>query len=93
MLAKAREVKPFMSKVIIPALPQSEKVNLGLHIRKASISTTANIAEGYSRLHYREGVQFYRIARGSLYELKDHTISCIDPDSRRPPGHSAQAGL
>jgi four helix bundle protein len=23
-------------------------------------------------------LQFYRIARGSLYELKDHLISCYD---------------
>jgi four helix bundle protein len=25
-----------------------------------------------------EGIQFYRISRGSLYELKDHLISCYD---------------
>jgi four helix bundle protein len=27
---------------------------------------------------YTEGIQFYRIARASLYELKDHLISCLD---------------
>lgn len=26
----------------------------------------------------KEGIQFYRISRGSLFELKDHLISCID---------------
>lgn len=47
-------------------------------MRKASISVTANIAEGYGRFHYQELLQFFRIARGSLYELKDHLISCND---------------
>ena len=30
------------------------------------------------RYHYQEGIQFYRISRGSIYELKDHLISCYD---------------
>ncbi|MDR8389751.1 four helix bundle protein [Aliifodinibius sp. S!AR15-10] len=46
----------------------------------AAISATANIAEGYGRFHFQEGIQFFRIARGSLYELKDHLISCFDLD-------------
>jgi four helix bundle protein len=75
---KAREVKLFFYKKILPKLPKEEKFNLDIQIRKASISSTANIAEGYGRFHYQEGIQFYRIARGSLYELKDHLISCFD---------------
>jgi len=55
-----------------------EKYNLNIQIRKACISATANIAEGYGRYHYQEGIQFYRIARASIYELKDHLISCSD---------------
>jgi four helix bundle protein len=43
-----------------------------------AVQRTANIAEGYGRYHYREGIQFYRIARGSLFELKDHLLSCMD---------------
>ena len=35
-------------------------------------------SEGYGRFHYQEGIQFYRISRGSLFELKDHLISCFD---------------
>lgn len=77
---KAREVKLFFYKKILPKLPKGEKFNLDIQIRKASISSTANIAEGYGRFHYQEGIQFYRIARGSLYELKDHLISCYDFD-------------
>ncbi len=74
----AREAKSFFYKKVIPLLPASEKYNLYTQIRKASISTTANIAEGYGRFYYTEGIQFYRISRASMYELKDHLISCLD---------------
>ncbi len=75
---KCREVKLFFYNKILPLLPEEEKFNLDLQIRKASVSTTSNISEGYGRYHYREGIQFYRISRASLYELKDHLISCHD---------------
>ena len=75
---KCREVKLFFYKKILSRLPKEEKFNLDLQIRKASVSITSNISEGYGRYHYQEGIQFYRISRGSLYELKDHLISCLD---------------
>ena len=75
---KCREVKLFFYNKIIPLLPSEEKYNLEFQIRKASVSITSNIAEGYGRYHYQEGIQFYRISRGSLFELKDHLISCFD---------------
>ena len=75
---KARLVRIFFYSDIIPVLPSEEKYNLGSQIRRASVSATANISEGYGRFHYKEGIQFYRIARGSLCELKDHLICCRD---------------
>ena len=75
---KARMVRLFFYKEVIPCLPYEEKFNLNTQIRKASVSCTANIAEGYGRFFYQEGIQFYRISRASLYELKDHLISCYD---------------
>jgi four helix bundle protein len=75
---KCRRVKLYFYGNILTKLPAEEKYNLNIQIRKASISITANIAEGYGRYHFREGVQYYRISRGSLYELKDHLISCLD---------------
>jgi len=42
-------------------------------MRRASRSTTNNIAEGYGRFHHQENIQFCRISRGSLYELIDQT--------------------
>jgi four helix bundle protein len=57
-------------------LPTEEKYNLGSQMRRAAVSTTANIAEGYGRFHYQENIQFCRQSRGSLYELKDHVLTC-----------------
>lgn len=39
---------------------------------------TANIAEGYGRYGYQENAQHCRQTRGSVYELRDHLITCID---------------
>ena len=74
----ARDLKIFFYKTIVPLLPSDEKYNLVSQVKRAAISVTANIAEGYGRFHYQEGIQFYRISRGSIYELKDHLISCND---------------
>lgn len=77
---RARKVKLFFYKQVLPNLPYEEKYKLGGQIRDAAITSTANIADGYGRFHFQEGIQFYRIARGSLSELKDHLISCFDLD-------------
>jgi len=55
-----------------------ERYNLAAQIRRAAVSLTANVAEGYGRFHFKENVQFCRIARGSAYELIDHLIACQD---------------
>jgi four helix bundle protein len=74
----ARKVKLFFYNKILPLLPNEEKFNLDIQLRKTLCSSTANIAEGYGRYHYQEGLQFYRISKGSTYESKDHLISCFD---------------
>ncbi|RMG21455.1 MAG: four helix bundle protein [Methanobacteriota archaeon] len=63
---------------IISHLPYNEEKNLSLQIRKCAVSVTANIAEGFGRHHKRDTLQFLRISRGSLYELKDNILSCRD---------------
>ena len=60
--------------------PKQEQYCLGQQVRTAAISLTANIAEGYGRFHYKENIQFCRIARGSAYELLDHLIACKDEE-------------
>ncbi len=75
---RSRTLKLFFYLEIIPLLPSEEKFNLCLQMRRASVSVTANISEGYGRYNYQECIQFYRIARGSIYELKDHLTTCFD---------------
>jgi four helix bundle protein len=60
------------------ALPDIEKFGLAGQIRRAAISVTANIAEGFGRFGYQENAQMCRQARGSLYELRDHLTTCQD---------------
>jgi len=59
-------------------LPDYEKYNLVSQIRRAAISITSNIAEGYGRFHYQENIQFCRQSRASIYECEDHLITCLD---------------
>jgi len=58
--------------------PIDEKFCLVSQIKRAAISVTANIAEGYGRYHYQENIQFCRIARGSINELIDHFYTAVD---------------
>ena len=74
----ARKTKLFFYNEVIPKLPSCEDTNLKSQIRRASVSSTANIAEGYGRYNYQDSTRFYRISRGSTFELKDHLISCLD---------------
>jgi len=47
-------------------------------MRRASRSSTRNIAEGYGRYYYKENIQYCRQSRGSLYELIDDLITARD---------------
>jgi len=59
-------------------LPKDEKYNLSGQMKRAAVSLTNNIAEGYGRYHFQENIQFCRQSRGSLYELIDDLNVCID---------------
>ena len=63
---------------ITRTFPKSEQFNLVKHLREAAVSVTSNIAEGYGRYHFQENLQFCRIARGSLCEIKDDLIAALD---------------
>lgn len=62
----------------VDKLPQHKRYNLISPIRRAAVSLTANVAEGYGRFHFKENIQCCRISRGSAYELIDHLITCQD---------------
>lgn len=48
------------------------------NISRAARSTTRNIAEGFGRFSFQENIQFCRIARGSLFEIIDDTITLFE---------------
>ena len=73
----AREFRNEMYKVA-GKLPDVEKFALGTQIRRAAISVTANMAEGFGRFGYQENAQFCRQSRGSVFELRDHLTTCVD---------------
>ncbi len=62
------------------SLPKEEKFRLVDQMIRCARSSTANIAEGDGRYHYKENIQFCRMSRGSLFELIDHFICCVDND-------------
>lgn len=49
-------------------------------MRRAAVSITSNIAEGFGRQGYKEKLQFYYIAQGSLTELKNQLLIAKDID-------------
>jgi four helix bundle protein len=59
-------------------LPESEKYNLNVQMRRAALSLTNNIAEGHGRFHYLDNIRFVLISRGSLAELFDDLNACED---------------
>lgn len=63
---------------LIKKLPKYEEYNLIPQKRRASLSLTNNIAEGYGRYHFQENIQFCRQSRGSLCELVDDLNTCFD---------------
>ncbi|MEX2162615.1 MAG: four helix bundle protein [Anaerolineales bacterium] len=61
-------------KEVLPLLPAEEKWAMTNQLRRASQSVPANIAEGYGRFYFQEGVRFCYIARGSLEEVYSHLV-------------------
>ena len=58
--------------------PKEEMFGLTNQIRRAVISITSNIAEGFSRQTYKEKIQFYFIAKSSLTEVQNQLLIARD---------------
>ncbi len=58
--------------------PKDEQYGLTNQIRRAVVSIPSNIAEGCGRNHFKDSIQFFFIARASLYELETQLIVSND---------------
>ncbi len=55
--------------LIADALPQKHQFSIGEQLRRAALSIPTNIAEGTGRDGVKEAKYFFRIAKGSVYEV------------------------
>lgn len=58
--------------------PQSEVFGLTSQMRRAAVSFTSNVAEGFARISTKDKLHFYAIARGSLIELQNQLLIARD---------------
>lgn len=81
---EARKLAQMIFKAL-NLLPESEKYNLRKHLWECARNAPGNIAEGFGRYHYQESMQFYRVAIGSLNEIKSDTYLCLDAGYWKKP--------
>ncbi len=58
--------------------PVEEQFGLTSQIRRATVSVTSNIAEGFGRRTSKDRLHFYDMARGSLAELQSQLMISRD---------------
>ena len=58
--------------------PSKEIFGITNQMRRAAVSITSNIAEGFSRRSNKEKTQFYHITLGSLAELQNQLVIVRD---------------
>ena len=63
---------------LVTKFPSYERYGLADQMRRAGVSITSNIAEGFGRQTLREKTQFYYMAKGSLTELRNQLYIARD---------------
>jgi four helix bundle protein len=58
--------------------PKDETFGLTSQIRRAVVSIESNIAEGFSRYHFKDRLNFYYQSRGSASEVQTQLIIAKD---------------
>ena len=51
---------------------------MGLQLRRAAVSVTSNIAEGFSRETAKDKIRFYFMSKGSLTEIQSQLAIARD---------------
>ena len=63
---------------ITQSFPKTEIYGLVSQLRRAAVSVESCIAEGFCRYHYKDRLNFYYDARGSVGEIQSQTIDAKD---------------
>jgi four helix bundle protein len=63
---------------LIESFPKEEQFGLTNQLRRAGVSIPSNIAEGCGRNHFKDSIQLFFIARGSLYEVETQVTIAFD---------------
>jgi four helix bundle protein len=63
---------------ITEEFPKNEQFGLCSQMKRATVSVTSNIAEGFGRATPADKEHFYIMASGSLYEIKSQLILAKD---------------
>lgn len=64
--------------LITKNFPKEEQYGIINQIQRSAISIPSNVAEGCGRNSPKDSLQFFYIARGSLYELETQLILSFD---------------
>jgi four helix bundle protein len=58
--------------------PSDERFGLTSQLRRAAVSITSNIAEGFNRFSLKEKIQFYSVSLGSVSEVHSQLMLAKD---------------
>ena len=63
---------------ITKRFPREEMFGLTSQLRRATVSITSNLAEGFSRQSYKEKTHFYAMSLGSITEVQNQILIAKD---------------